>query len=303
MRLRPALASRSPRCCCSPCLRSRWLSLRRLGALRRRSRRPCPRRRHPPSTTRSRPLSPMNEAAGTPVGEFQRVRRPDSDPSAWASIFMYDYASVHAGCQQRRADQFRDQRQRQVPRFPSSHSARASGFQTANHLERRDHVRCGERRVGAPGQPGSWSRSPRSGARSSSVGTKEGFSLNKVMLGTAGWGMERAQINDATHPHPRGWGQVARVCRQGSYPLESRGLRATRYRKDRDSRPTTIRSRAVRLVTGDVADDGNTLLHLGVSGRYGTANRRKAEASGPAGDVSGAVSSSIRGNLPPTAPR
>ena len=30
--------------------------------------------------------------------------------------------------------------------------------------------------------------------------TKEGFSLNKVMLGTAGWGMERAQINDATIP-------------------------------------------------------------------------------------------------------
>ena len=82
--------------------------------------------------------------------------------------------------------------------------------------------------------------------------TKEGFSLNKVMLGTSGWGMERAAINDATIPILADGVKWLGYVPKARITLESRGLRGRvigrpgiLHLREPDLRP-------VRLVTRDV---------------------------------------------------
>ena len=55
--------------------------------------------------------------------------------------------------------------------------------------------------------------------------TKEGFSLNKVMVGYAGWTAERATINDATIPILADGIKWLRLFSQAAFPLEPRVLR------------------------------------------------------------------------------
>ena len=104
--------------------------------------------------------------------------------------------------------------------------------------------------------------------------TKEGFSLNKVMLGTAGWGMERAAINDATIPILAdgvkwlGYVPKARILwNLGVYAdALSEGQGFSTY-------DNQISGRFAWLPV--MSNDGETLLHLGVSGRYGNTNEGK----------------------------
>lgn len=98
--------------------------------------------------------------------------------------------------------------------------------------------------------------------------TKEGFSLNKVMIGYAGWTMERAPINDATLPI------LADGVKWLGYLPKARVLWNLGVYGDTLSEGQTF-STYERQVSGRFAwlpvlsTDGTTLLHLGVSGRYG----------------------------------
>jgi phosphate-selective porin OprO/OprP len=101
--------------------------------------------------------------------------------------------------------------------------------------------------------------------------TKEGFSLNKVMVGYSGWTMERATISDATIPILAdgikwlGWLPRQRILwNLGIYVdwlSEGQGF-------------STYDTQLVgRLAWIPIADEATrTLLHVGVSGRYGKPN-------------------------------
>jgi phosphate-selective porin OprO/OprP len=98
--------------------------------------------------------------------------------------------------------------------------------------------------------------------------TKEGFSLNKVMSGAAGWTMERAPISDATIPI------LADGIKLLGYAPKAHLLWNLGYYVDWLSEGqsfSTYEHQAVgRLAWVPVVEDGGgKLLHLGVSGRYG----------------------------------
>jgi phosphate-selective porin OprO and OprP len=98
--------------------------------------------------------------------------------------------------------------------------------------------------------------------------TKEGFSLNKVMVGYAGWTMERSTISDATIPI------LADGIKWLGYLPKQRVLWNLGIYKDWLSEGqafSTYETQLVgRLAWLPIADEKTrTLLHLGVSGRYG----------------------------------
>lgn len=98
--------------------------------------------------------------------------------------------------------------------------------------------------------------------------TKEGFSLNKVMVGYAGWTMERATISDATIPI------LADGVKWLGFLPEKRILWNLGVYKDwlsEDEGFSTYDTQAVgRLMWIPVASEATrTLLHLGLSARYG----------------------------------
>jgi phosphate-selective porin OprO and OprP len=98
--------------------------------------------------------------------------------------------------------------------------------------------------------------------------TKEGFSLNKVMVGYGGWTMERAPISDATLPILAdgikwlGYVPKARVLwNLGIYgDTLSEGQAFSTYRRQ-------VSGRIAWLPV--MSADGKTLVHLGFSSRYG----------------------------------
>ena len=98
--------------------------------------------------------------------------------------------------------------------------------------------------------------------------TKEGFSLNKVMIGYAGWGMERAPISDATLPI------LADGIKWLGYLPKARVLWNLGVYGDVLSERQTFSTYRNQL-SGRIAwlpvmsSDGKRLLHLGFSGRYG----------------------------------
>ena len=101
--------------------------------------------------------------------------------------------------------------------------------------------------------------------------TKEGFSLNKVMVGYAGWTMERSTINDATIPILAdgikwlGWLPKPRILwNLGLYKdWLSEGQGFSTY-------DTQIVGRLAWLPI--LSEEKRTLLHVGMSGRYGEPN-------------------------------
>ena len=115
--------------------------------------------------------------------------------------------------------------------------------------------------------------------------SKEGFSLNKVMIGYAGWGIERAPISDATLPI-----LADGVKWLGDLPrariLWTLGGTATRYRKG--SRSPLREPDLGRFVwVPALSASGRMLVHLGVSQSYGKVNnatlrlRARSGAWGP----------------------
>jgi phosphate-selective porin OprO/OprP len=98
--------------------------------------------------------------------------------------------------------------------------------------------------------------------------TKEGFSLNKVMIGYAGWGMERAPISDATIPI------LADGIKWLGYLPNARVLWNLGVYGDTLSEGQTF-STYEHQVSGRIAwlpvvsSDRRTLLHVGFSGRFG----------------------------------
>ena len=98
--------------------------------------------------------------------------------------------------------------------------------------------------------------------------TKEGASLNKVMIGYAGWGMERAPISDAVLPI------LADGVKWLGYLPKARVLWNLGVYGDVFSEGQTF-STYENQVTGRIAwlpiasPEGTTLLHLGFSARYG----------------------------------
>jgi phosphate-selective porin OprO/OprP len=98
--------------------------------------------------------------------------------------------------------------------------------------------------------------------------TKEGFSLNKVMIGYAGWSMERSPMSDASLPiladGVKWLGYAARprlIWNLGVYgDTLSEGQTFSTYENQ-------VSGRMAWLPV--MSPDGGTLLHLGMSGRYG----------------------------------
>jgi len=104
--------------------------------------------------------------------------------------------------------------------------------------------------------------------------TKEGFSMNKVMVGTAGWGMERAPISDATVPI------LADGIKWLGYVPKARILWNLGFYGDKLSEgqgfstyDNQVSGRFVWLPVQ--SNDGKTLLHVGFSERYGKTNEGK----------------------------
>jgi len=101
--------------------------------------------------------------------------------------------------------------------------------------------------------------------------TKEGFSLNKVMVGYSGWTMERPTINDATIPI------LADGIKWLGYLPKQRilwnlGL-YTDWLSEGQGFSTYDTQVVGRLAWIPIADEATrTLLHVGVSGRYGKPN-------------------------------
>ena len=101
--------------------------------------------------------------------------------------------------------------------------------------------------------------------------TKEGFSLNKVMVGYSGWTMERSTISDATIPI------LADGIKWLGYLPKPRVLWNLGLYKDWLSEGQGFSTYDTQLV-GRLAwlpiasEKTRTLLHLGVSGRYGKPN-------------------------------
>src|SRR5262245_28527431 len=104
--------------------------------------------------------------------------------------------------------------------------------------------------------------------------TKEGFSLNKVMVGYAGWGLERAPISDATLPI------LADGIKWVGYAPKAHLLWNVGFYGDAISEGESFSSYE-NQVSGRLAwvpilsNDGGKLLHVGGSVRYGTANGGK----------------------------
>ena len=104
--------------------------------------------------------------------------------------------------------------------------------------------------------------------------SKEGFSLNKVMNGYAGWGMERAAISDATLPI------LADGVKWLGYSPKARIIWNVGFYGDALSDGQGFSSYENQLA-GRVAwvpvmtPAGGNLVHLGVSGRYGWVNSGK----------------------------
>ena len=101
--------------------------------------------------------------------------------------------------------------------------------------------------------------------------SKEGFSLNKVMTGYSGWTMERSTINDATIPI------LADGIKWLGYLPKPRVLWNLGVYKDWLSEGqgfSTYDTQVVgRLAWLPIASEATrTLLHVGVSGRYGKPN-------------------------------
>ena len=101
--------------------------------------------------------------------------------------------------------------------------------------------------------------------------TKEGFSLNKVMVGYAGWTMERSTINDATIPIlADGIKWLGYLPKQGI--LWNLGI-YTDWLSEGQGFSTYDMQVVGRLAWLPIASEKTgTLLHLGVSGRYGQPN-------------------------------
>jgi phosphate-selective porin OprO/OprP len=104
--------------------------------------------------------------------------------------------------------------------------------------------------------------------------TKEGFSMNKVMIGYGGWTMERQPINDATLPI------LADGVKWLGYVPKARILWNLGFYGDAISEGETFSTYENQL-SGRFAwvpilsTDGGNLLHIGVSHRYGKANNGK----------------------------
>jgi phosphate-selective porin OprO and OprP len=96
--------------------------------------------------------------------------------------------------------------------------------------------------------------------------TKEGFSLNKVMVGYAGWTMERTEISDATIPI------LADGIKWLGYVPEKHLIWNLGFFGDWLSEGQTF-STYERQVVGRIAwvpeENDDTVLHLGMSLRYG----------------------------------
>jgi len=96
--------------------------------------------------------------------------------------------------------------------------------------------------------------------------TKEGFSLNKVMVGYAGWGMERTEANDAMIPI------LADGVKWLGYAPQRRLIWNLGMYWDLVSEGQTFSTYA-RQIVGRIAwvpeENENTVLHMGVSGRQG----------------------------------
>jgi phosphate-selective porin OprO/OprP len=104
--------------------------------------------------------------------------------------------------------------------------------------------------------------------------TKEGFSMNKVMIGYGGWTMERQPINDATLPI------LADGVKWLGYVPKAKILWNLGFYGDALSEGQTFSSYENQL-SGRFAwvpilsTDGGNLLHIGVSERYGKAKDGK----------------------------
>jgi phosphate-selective porin OprO/OprP len=104
--------------------------------------------------------------------------------------------------------------------------------------------------------------------------TKEGVSLNKVMVGYAGWAMERSQASDAMLPiladGVKWLGYLPEkhlIWNLGVYgDVLSEGQSFSTYDNQVSGRFAWV---------GLLSDEGRTLLHIGVNARYGTANDGK----------------------------
>ena len=98
--------------------------------------------------------------------------------------------------------------------------------------------------------------------------TKEGFSMNKLMIGYAGWTMERQPINDATIPI------LADGVKWLGYVPKAKILWNLGFYGDALSEGQTFSSYE-NQISGRFAwvpilsTDGGNLLHIGVSERYG----------------------------------
>jgi phosphate-selective porin OprO/OprP len=96
--------------------------------------------------------------------------------------------------------------------------------------------------------------------------TKEGFSLNKIMVGYAGWTMERTEINDATIPI------LADGIKWLGYAPEKQVIWNLGYFGDWLSEGQSFSTYARQFV-GRVAwlpvMTETTILHIGISGRVG----------------------------------
>ena len=98
--------------------------------------------------------------------------------------------------------------------------------------------------------------------------SKEGFSLNKVMIGYGGWGMERAPISDATIPI------LADGIKWLGYVPEARILWNVGVFGDTFSKNQGFSTYSNQIVgrfawLPVLSTDGGRLVHLGVSTRYG----------------------------------
>ena len=96
--------------------------------------------------------------------------------------------------------------------------------------------------------------------------TKEGFSLNKVMVGYAGWTMERTEISDATIPI------LADGIKWLGYVPEKHILWNLGFYGDWLSEGQTFSTyehQAVGRFAWVPEENEDTVLHLGVSARYG----------------------------------
>ena len=115
--------------------------------------------------------------------------------------------------------------------------------------------------------------------------TKEGFSLNKVMVGYSGWTMERSTISDATIPIlADGIKWLGYLPKQGI--LWNLGI-YTDWLSEGQGFSTYDMQVVGRLAWLPIASEKTgTLLHLGVSGRYGKPNEGELKL-GPARGVPG----------------